>query len=119
MYCASSLSLATLEYFVHLDPADLPDDLVSIRVEIPSSAAIERLPAKALPRDWRAYPPGTGTKDIGTEWATSSRAVALLVPSAVTPIEDNVILNPRHPDMRRIRVATPEPFAFDPRMLGG
>lgn len=117
MYCASSLSLATLEYFVHVDPADLPDDLVSIRAEIPASVAVERLSAKALPRDWRAYPAGFGTKDIGTEWAASSRTVALLVPSAVTPIEDNVILNPRHPDMRRIRVGTPEPFAFDPRML--
>ena len=27
VYCSSSLSLATLEYFVHVDPDDIPDDL--------------------------------------------------------------------------------------------
>lgn len=91
---------------------------VAAEAEIPASVPAERLSAKTLPRDWRAYPAGIGTTDIGTEWATSLRTVALLVPSAVTPIEDSVILNPRHPHMRRIRIGTPEPFAFDPRMVG-
>lgn len=117
MYCASSLSLATLEYFVHLDPVDLPNDLVSIRAELPGTVAVERVTPKMLPKDWRVYPATSGTKNIGTEWAASSRTVALLVPSAVTPIEDNIILNPMHPDIGRLRVADPQPFAFDPRLL--
>ena len=116
VYCASSLSLATLEYIVHVDPTDMPTDLVSIRAELPASVAVERVEATKLPKDWRAYPAPNRLKDIGSEWAASRRTVALIVPSAITPIEDNIIVNPRHPDMRRLRLGPAEPFAFDPRI---
>jgi hypothetical protein len=33
-YASGSLALASLEYFVNLDPQDAPPDLVSIRVEL-------------------------------------------------------------------------------------
>jgi RES domain-containing protein len=32
------------------------------------------------------------------------------------PEETNFVLNPHHPDFRRIRVSTAEPFEYDPRM---
>jgi len=35
VYASLSLSLAVLEVFVHLDPEDEPDDLVSIMAEVP------------------------------------------------------------------------------------
>lgn len=117
VYCASSLSLATLEYFVHVDPDDVPPDLVSIRAVLPEDIAIERIEVSDLPPDWRTYPAPDSLKELGSEWATSVRSVAFLVPSAVTPIERNVILNPRHPDIARLVRDQPEPFAFDPRML--
>jgi RES domain-containing protein len=44
-------------------------------------------------------------------------ALALRVPSAVIPAETNVLLNPRHPDMARVRVVSIETFAFDRRLL--
>jgi hypothetical protein len=34
-YTSSSLALASLEYFVNLDPVDAPADLVSVRVDFP------------------------------------------------------------------------------------
>jgi RES domain-containing protein len=39
-----------------------------------------------------------------------------VVPSVIVPQERNVLLNPAHPDFRRIRLGAPEPFSFDPRM---
>jgi RES domain-containing protein len=38
------------------------------------------------------------------------------VPSAVTPIENNIVLNPRHADMSQLSKDEPEPFAFDRRL---
>jgi len=67
VYCASSLSLATLEYFVHLDPPDLPDDLVSIRAEVPDRF-VEILDASSLPPNWRDTPAPDDLKDIGSAW---------------------------------------------------
>jgi RES domain-containing protein len=117
VYCASSLSLATLEYFVHVNPEEVPDDLVSIRAELPESVAIERVDRKALPRTWRDYPAPGKLKDIGGEWADSKRSVVLEVPSVVTPGEANLVINPIHPEFARLTPARPEAFAFDPRMF--
>jgi RES domain-containing protein len=114
-YCASSLSLATLEIFVHLDPADIPEEYVSIRAEIPVRL-VEVLDPATLPSDWRATPSSDATREIGAKWTTELRSVALVVPSAITPSEQNVLLNPRHPEIRHLVVHPPERFAFDPRM---
>jgi RES domain-containing protein len=101
---------------VHLDPEDMPDDLVAIRAELPDSVAVERVDPKRLPTNWRKYPPPAIVKDLGCAWVASRRTVALVVPSAITPIEDNIVLNPRHADMAKIAQDPPEPFAFDPRL---
>lgn len=39
-----------------------------------------------------------------------------MVPSAIVPIERNVLLNSNHPDMGTVEMGAPEPFAFDPRL---
>ena len=118
VYCASSLSLATLEAFVHFDASTSPVvEQVSIRVTLDDEVIrVERVNPAKLPDDWRTYPAPVVLADIGAEWLQSKRTVALLVPSAVTPIEDNVLLNPEHPDMAKVVIGAPEPFAFDPRM---
>lgn len=113
-YCASSLSLATLELFVHVDPSSAPDDLVAVEVELPDPP--EELADDALPQDWRAVPAPDALKDIGSAWARSSRSLALGVPSAIVKRERNVLLNPAHPDFSRVKIIETAPFSFDPRM---
>ena len=71
---------------------------------------------KTLPRGWRAIPAPVALQDLGSAWASSSRTVALVVPSTIIPSEVNVILKPLHADMARVVVHPPERFAFDPRM---
>jgi RES domain-containing protein len=55
-------------------------------------------------------------QDLGSAWVAASRGVALSVPSAIIPVERNVLLNPGHLDLARIVRHPPERFAFDPRM---
>ena len=117
VYCGSSLSLATLEYLVHVDPDELPDRLVAIHAGLPAAVAVESLDPPCLPSGWRAYPAPAATKDLGSKWASSLRSVALLVPSAITPNERNVILNPRHRDFGRLTRERPQPFAFERRLF--
>lgn len=116
VYCAGSLALACLEVFVHLDPDDLPDDLVSIRVEVPDSLAVEEIDPTKLPRSWRKVPGPPALRRLGSEWVAQGRSVALRVPSAIIPDEHNVLLNPRHPDMAKVVLGLPRRFTFDPRM---
>lgn len=116
VYASQSLSLAALELLVHADPAFLPGDLVAIPADVPDALTVESIEAADLPRDWRRYPAPEALADRGSDWARSGRSPVLSVPSAVVPLERNFLLNPAHPDFRRIRAGKPEPFHFDTRL---
>jgi RES domain-containing protein len=115
VYCAESRSLAALEVLVHAEqnaplaaitwlciPAKMPADLV----EKPSR----------YPDDWRLFPHSTNTQAFGAEWIRSRRSAVLRIPSAVVPGEFNYLLNPAHPDFKRVKIGEPESFSFDPRL---
>lgn len=117
VYAASSAALAALEMLVHVDPLDAPDDLRLLTIELPDDLGIERVDAADLPAHWTAVPAPDELAALGADWLMSRRSVALSVPSAVIPIERNLLLNPRHPDIARVRVVDDAPFTFDPRLL--
>ncbi len=116
VYTSATLSLAALEYLVHLDPPRAPADLVAVPADIPDAVARREVTAAALPPKWRAYPAPEALADLGTAWARAGTSAVLMVPSVIVPQERNFLLNPAHPDFRRIRLGRPEPFSFDPRL---
>jgi RES domain-containing protein len=116
VYTAGTLSLAALELFVHLDVDDVAADLAARPAEIPEEVPIARLGPAHLPPGWRAYPAPEAVTELGMRWIEDAVAAVLAVPSAVIPRETNYLLNPRHPDFKKIRPGAAEPFSFDPRM---
>ena len=116
VYASSSLSLASLELFVHLEPAFIPHDLYSIVATVPDSVSREELTVVDLPANWRDYPAPARLQDIGSDWVRHRRSLLLIVPSAVNPEERNILLNPAHPESAAITDIATKPFHFDPRM---
>ena len=114
VYCASTLSLGMLEVLVHASV--LPRDYVAIQVDIPDGVAVETLAVGSLPANWVATPAPALLATIGSRWVAQGSTCALEVPSAVVAIETNVVLNPSHPDMNRLRVHPAAPLAFDARL---
>lgn len=115
VYCAGSPSLAILETFVHLpaeqrSPADLPL-MILLTIDVPDEAV--------SPSD-EVLRPGlvdeAESRLLGDAWLRSGSSLAMVVRSAVVPFEINVLLNPAHPDMRRVVVASRDEYRFDPRM---
>ncbi len=117
VYCSETLALAALEVLTGVHPDDAPDDLVQIRLHVPETLSIERVDRSALPPDWRDYPPPDALAEVGRAWAESGRSLVLGVPSVIVPQEWNYLVNPRCAEVQRIEVASPQPFAFDPRLL--
>ena len=117
VYTAAHLSLAVLEMLVHV-PAeeDLPTDLVAIPADVPDGLGVEHISVDDLPPDWRRAPAPAVLAERGTAWLTAARTAVLAVPSAVIPSELNYILNPRHPDFRRIVLHRAERTDLDPRL---
>jgi RES domain-containing protein len=113
-YASATLSLSALELLVHTDVkllSTLP--LVACAASWPAGLAVETVDAAALPPGWRDTPAAA----FGDLWARNRRSAILLVPSAIVPMERNVIINPHHPDAGLITYAAPEPFRYDPRLL--
>lgn len=117
VYASSTLALAALEYLVHVDPEDVPDDLVALRVELPAGAREKRVDPTDLPPDWNRVPDHPACRALGDRWIEAGAALALRVPSAIVPEEENVLLDPRHPDAGRLKITRQRRFAFDPRLL--
>ena len=115
VYCAQTLSLASLEFFVHFEVLYKAIELVAIEIELPDSL-VEDLPAASLPSNWDETPPVAATADVGSEWLKSSRSAALRVPSVLTRGEFNVLINPAHADFKRVRVASLAGYKYDTRM---
>jgi RES domain-containing protein len=116
VYASESLSLSALETLVHVQKAHRHLAYVSLRIEVPDEVRIEDFPRKRLPANWRKEPPPKETMGIGTRWAEGLSTAVLKVPSAIIPQEHNYVLNPLHPDFRKIGNFETGPFSFDPRM---
>jgi RES domain-containing protein len=118
IYTAQSISLAALEMLVHLSAADLLAEYVVLSVAF-ESRHVETPKRSALPRNWRDDPPPVEAQSFGSDWAAAARSVVLRVPSAIVETEFNYLINPGHPDFRQLRIGSPRPFGFDPRLAKG
>ena len=88
--------------------------LASIR--IPDDIIPEEITTSSLPKNWREYPAPPELADIGTDWALRNESLLLRVPSAVVKREFNILINPRHPDMKHISIST-EKYELNHRTL--
>lgn len=114
VYASGSLALAAMETFVHLGEDGLAIRFVYFRIEIADDIAIER--CRTPPSRWRAEPPSESSMAYGSAWLARGATAVLEVPSAIVPPERNYLLNPLHPDSRRLRIGRPRPFFFDARL---
>jgi RES domain-containing protein len=115
VYTAETQSLAVLEMLVHLEQPELLQRYVLIGVSIDESL-IEKLDPSGLPHDWRSAPPSIPLRTIGDQWVANKTSVALRVPSALVPAENNFLLNPAHADFQKLVIGDPVDFAFDERL---
>lgn len=117
IYVSEHQSTAALEVFVHNRPLLPIEKYKAFCLEWPDSLT-ETFPPKKLPANWRAHPSPLETREIGNRWAHEQRSAVLALPSAISPADTNFLLNPEHPDFKRIRIHSPIDFDFDPRLLG-
>jgi RES domain-containing protein len=117
VYTSEHQSLAMLEYFVHLDPEDAPDDLVLATADVPDGISREQLHARKMPTHWRETPAPRELAQIGDEFVKKGVTCLLLVPSALAVNENNWLINPGHPEFRKIALRATESLRYDPRMF--
>jgi RES domain-containing protein len=117
VYTAANRSLAMAEVIVHFTLATIPDDYVMMTIFVPDDADIYNLSAADLPKDWNAWPHSVSTQTIGDRFVMDNKYPILRVPSAVTQGDYNLLINPRHPDFKRIDIIEIKKFPFDSRIF--
>jgi RES domain-containing protein len=117
VYTAESRALATLEIAVHLDlTSDLPTDRFYVELFIPDEIEIFDLPLESLPEGWDSKPPLLETQYIGDDFVLQKEALVLRVPSSIIPQEHNYLINPQHPEIKKIKIISTEKLVFDHRL---
>ena len=117
VYTSQSRALATLEVSVHLDLSeDLPNDRHYVEINIPDSLPIMEVQIDDLPFNWNFKPPTKTTQIIGDDFVLYNQAAVLKVPSSIVAEEYNFLLNPFHPDFKKIKVVQTQNMQFDSRI---
>ncbi len=118
VYTAASLSLAQLELLVHIEYAEvLMRYWVYFPVEVDERSVLHVDDYAAVPANYARWPVPSESRRIGDRWATEGVSVGLSVPSVITPGEENLLLNPRHPDYATaVCIGNRQRFVFDRRL---
>lgn len=116
VYASENASLALLETLVQASMQRLPKSLVIVQIMVPDSLEVRTIGGEDLPASWKAIGSARCVA-IGSEWIRSRATPVLRVPSAVNPLEMNVLLNPAHRALAKCRVGKPIPLEFDARLL--
>jgi RES domain-containing protein len=116
VYASTSLALAAIELFVHLEPNQAPEDLVSIAAELPEGEPAMRWDLEALPEQWWGDELAP-VRELGDGWIRDQRSLAVMVPSVPIRPEWNVLVNPLHSLIGEVQIEAAKPFVFDARMF--
>jgi RES domain-containing protein len=115
VYAASNRALCQLEKRVHCNGAN-PKNQALMQLDIPDDSPLMVASDLGLPADWQSDE--AATQAFGLSWLESLSSLGLWVPSYVEPSELNLLINPAHPDYRKILLTIERcPFRFDPRLF--
>ena len=113
IYASEARSLCVLEYAANVSIDEMSDELSFSVYEIPDDGWAS-FRAKDLPNGWAGESSSVAIREWGTEQLKNNFAIR--IPSVILPTEFNFILNPLHPDFKKLRIKEVEPFIFDQRI---
>lgn len=113
VYAAASFAGAVLEQLAHAGIGRLPPR-AWCAIDLPAGVRVTTVTAEAL-LGWDDEDCATSRR-FAASWFEGRLSVALFVPSKPgAPIEQNVVLNPAHPDFATLRISSPTLYQWDPR----
>ena len=116
VYTSSTKSLAALEILVHLNPAgafQICRHSRQIRRANHGDIRSQNLASRLAGLNRRRRPPSK----LAMSGCGQARSAVLALPSVIIPGESNYLLNPAHPDFKKISIGRKEKFTFDSRLL--
>ena len=115
LYTAPTVAIAVLETASHINDAGLPLNRYLVQIEVPDRvwAARTVLDVSKLPVTWSAIPAGRASIQAGAEWLRGTSAAILQVPSVIVPEEFAALINPLHPDAKKLAAKIVRLFEYN------
>lgn len=110
IYTATSLAGAKLELLAQGGAFGLqPKGYGYVTVQVSEDVSMERYPRNRTPKT------ALQSQSIGDDWVKVQKTAILLVPSAASPGDWNALINPAHPDFKRLVVSKERKVIWDER----
>lgn len=103
-----------LEKLVHFNGI-IPAGQHSITITIPHGTTYEVVTPHQIDRWYDAT--CTESRGFGSDWFSTGRSCILIVPSVVARTENNLLINPNHPNFNNISVGLEQPVTWDNRLF--
>ncbi len=115
VYTSENRALAVLEYTVNVSIDDIPRALSITTIEIPIESLVI-LKEADLPGNWKQSPAPSSTKNLGSKLLQTGDELIIRVPSTIIPEEYNYLINPMHPNNKKIKIIDIKDFVYDVRI---
>jgi RES domain-containing protein len=103
-----------LEKLAH-GSGQMPPGQHFIKITIPNGVSYENLNTAHLP-DWHLQTCASSRR-YGDAWQQSKRSLLLIVPSVVAREEQNILINPQHPEFAQVSAGLAMPIWWDARLF--
>ena len=117
VYTSSSRALCTAEVAVHVPLGILPHDYSIITIAVPDTVSFQVFDYKKLPQAWSRFPYDPLTQSIGDNFIKAGKDAIFKVPSAVVQGDFNYLINPMHPDIKKVKIKSIESYKWDKRLF--
>lgn len=116
IYGSLSYSCAMLEILAHANIGRVPETHQYVIVEAPEGVSVEALEGDALPQGWDSENTASA-RAFGDQWLNEARSAILIVPSVIARLDKNTLVNPLHPDAKKLIVSEPKRVIWDKRLF--
>lgn len=114
IYASENYSTALLEALAHWNGI-LPAGQRFIEITIPRRTSYEIVTVGTVP-DWFERG-GEASRSFGRDWYAENRSAVLIVPSVIARMENNLVINARHPDFPGVEIGPEAPVWWDERLF--
>lgn len=117
VYTASAASLAILESLAWTSLNQLlQSGFILSQISCPEDT-IHELSISDLPANWQSQEAYPTLRKAGMKWLSEETSLILKVPSAIVPLEYNILINPNHERMREVRIDEMYELTLDQRVI--
>ncbi len=118
IYTAETRALALVEHMANVTRESYIYSKFTMRTLFIPDESILKIEVGSLAPDWRDKPPPVSTRNFGTALLRNKQKLAYALPSSIIPQELIVVIDPLHPDIKKLKVVNDELLDFDFRLKG-